>query len=122
MAFFESTPSRIARLAPSYWHRPAESRRTLPVRQAGNVNVAELAEAAQVAQVARAAEASRAVAAGTEAPAAASPPEPAVADQAPARLYRWIRGSRVPADVAADAGSFLDPADRRPGERPRWAL
>jgi acyl-CoA synthetase (AMP-forming)/AMP-acid ligase II len=62
----------------------------------------------------------KAAAAATEVP-AASPPELTVADSAPARLYRWIRGSRVSADAAADAGSFLDPAARRPGERPCWA-
>lgn len=63
----------------------------------------------------------QAAAAGTEVPAAASLPELTAADGAPARLYRWIRGSRVPADAVADACSFLDAAVRRPGERPRWA-
>jgi acyl-CoA synthetase (AMP-forming)/AMP-acid ligase II len=63
----------------------------------------------------------KAAAAGTELPAATSLPELTVADKAPARLYRWIRGSRVLTDAAADAGSFLDPAARRPGERPGWA-
>jgi hypothetical protein len=43
------------------------------------------------------------------------------ADRAPARLYCWIRGSRVPADAVADAASSTDAAIRQPGERPRWA-
>ncbi len=76
---------------------------------------------AEVAEASRAAKPSCPAAAQTKVPAAASPPVPAVPDKVPARLYRWIRGSRVPADVAADAGSFFDLTDRRPGERPRWA-
>jgi hypothetical protein len=59
-------------------------------------------------------------AAETEVPSAASLPDLTVADKAPARLYRWICGSRVPTDAVADAGSFFDAAARRPGERPRW--
>jgi hypothetical protein len=174
-------------VAPSYWHRPAETRRTFSVRlagtserpflrsgtpgfvpgratafsvangdqerlviaheitrQAGDVIVGEVAGASPVAvavehevqvhpvvllppeEIQKTSSGkiqqitAKAAAAVTEVP-AASPPELTVADSAPARLYRWIRGSRVPADAAADAGSFLDPAARRPGERPCWA-
>jgi hypothetical protein len=57
----------------------------------------------------------------TDVAAAAPLSELSGADRAPARLYRWIRGSRVPADAIADAGSFVDAAIRQPGERPRWA-
>jgi hypothetical protein len=58
---------------------------------------------------------------GTEVAAVAPLSELSGADGAPARLYRWIRGSRVPADAVADAGSFIDAAIRQPGERPPWA-
>src|ERR1019366_7978938 len=140
-------------VAPSYWHRPAETRRTFSVRLAGTsegpflrsgtpgfvpgratafsvgngdqVQVhpvvllppeeIQKTSSGKIQQIT-----AKAAAAVTEVP-AASPPELTVADSAPARLYRWIRGSRVPADAAADAGSFLDPAARRPGERPCWA-
>jgi acyl-CoA synthetase (AMP-forming)/AMP-acid ligase II len=62
-----------------------------------------------------------AAAARADVSAVARRPEPAVTDKASARLYCWVRGSRVSADAAPDADLFPDPGGRQAGEQPCWA-
>jgi acyl carrier protein len=88
------------------------------------ITAVDLAHATSVADLAvRLDEQLMATAAAARADVSAVAPrsELAATDKASARLYCWVRGSRVPADAAPDADPFPDPGGRRTGEQPCWA-
>jgi hypothetical protein len=81
------------------------------------ITAVDLAHATSVADLAaRLDEQLMATAAAARADVSAVAPrsELAVTDKASARLYCWVRGSRVPADAAPDAGPFPDPGGGGP--------